>query len=112
MIVFLATFFVVLFVDFIDVCSATYRRLLALLNDVFNVEFDDVSWRHLTASNTQFIIMAWQHWWSSVTHSFILIYSLGCSMLVVVFLCDTSVVFTHTQLNSFGGQRAHRDKDV
>ena len=50
---------------------ATYRR-------PYNVEFNDVFWRLLSSSNTQFT-MAWRHWRSSVTHS-LYFYSTCCSI--------------------------------
>jgi hypothetical protein len=111
-VVFFGDLFVVLFGDLFVVLYTIYIMtfapligvLMTSLNDVFwrllsssiNVEFNDVSWRHLTASNTQFIIMAWQHWWSSVTHSFILIYSLSCSMRFVVCLRHVGRLYTYT----------------
>ena len=73
---------VVLFVDF-------YRRLASL---------NDVLWRHLTASNTQFIIMAWRLWRSSVTHSFYFyIFTASAVRFGWSSCCDASVDFTHLQ---------------
>ncbi len=94
---FLATFLSSFLATFLSSFLATFlSSFLATFLSSINVEFNDVSWRHLTASNTQFIIMAWQHWWSSVTHSFILIYSLSCSMRFVVCLRHVGRLYTYT----------------
>ena len=61
MVVSLATFFVVLLLSTLSTFSDTLGRPLASLLATFDVEFNDIFWRHLTASNTQVYNDVWRH---------------------------------------------------
>ena len=85
---------------FVVLFMSTYRLKTSLLA-TFDVEFNDVFWRHLTASNTQVyndVSVACSFDMTVVYYTSTVRYNLNtafcCSIRLVVCRCDSSVDFT------------------